>query len=130
MATALDLDIVAFWGFSSQYGTAALFEAVLELIERRRIETVIAVDVGGDILSTDRDRPTVLTPIVDFSCMDLVRALHGRVRTMIAVIDPGICGEVTADSLRTTIDDLAGRNALIDGRPTQCATRPVDVPLR
>jgi hypothetical protein len=102
--------------FSLQYGTRKLVGEFQELVHRRGYECVLAVDVGGDIVADEPDRDTLLTPLVDFSCLSLLASLPSRIATHLAVIAPGVCGEVRSSRLRLTCERLAAANKLLGVR--------------
>lgn len=85
--------------FSLHYGTDALAEELRAFVAERGYDTVVVVDVGGDILGTATDHATMLTPLVDFACLELVVGLPREVEVRLAVIVPGITGEVSGARL-------------------------------
>lgn len=107
---------------SLQYGTAALGAALQELVHRKAYDTVIAVDVGGDILAEEQDRGGLLTPVVDFSCLDLLTELPGEVRTILAVVAPGTCGEVASERLLELRERFIAAGAVLETRPIEAGS--------
>jgi hypothetical protein len=102
----LDLEISAFYLFSLQYGTERLRQELERLIEANAYDAVIAVDIGGDILAREKDFPWLLTPIVDFSCLDILAGLSSALDSHLAVVAPGTDGELPGQNLQEILSEL------------------------
>jgi len=101
-----DLTIQNIYLFSLHYGTYTLFEEIEKLIKENSYDTIIVVDVGGDILAEAKDYQTILTPLVDFTCLELFSNLPAPLAIYLVVISPGICGEVRKERLKAMIAEF------------------------
>lgn len=63
------------YNLSCRYGTAALVDGLNKLISANKYDSVIAVDVGGDILARGKKDPTILSPLMDFTALYVVSQL-------------------------------------------------------
>jgi hypothetical protein len=98
--------------FSLQYGTAALERPFRELVSTGGYDRIVAVDIGGDILARRQEFGRVLTPLIDFSCLELLTALSSSVSVELVVVAPGVCGEVASDALTQIFETLAHGGAV------------------
>ncbi|MCX6781585.1 MAG: DUF1152 domain-containing protein [Candidatus Magasanikbacteria bacterium] len=89
--------------FSLQYGTNKLKRGVQKIVSANKYDLIIAVDVGGDVLARKADIGTVITPIVDFSCINILNDIKTRAKKYLAVISPGVDGELSKQSLKEII---------------------------
>jgi len=109
----LGLGIGAFYLFSLQYGTERLREGLERLIRENSYDALIAVDVGGDILARRQDYPWLLTPIVDFSCLSILGGLGSNIDCYLAVVAPGVDGEIPSHNLTEIFDALESRGLVL-----------------
>ena len=109
----LGLEIGKFYLFSLQYGTARLRNRLERLIKENSYDTVIALDVGGDILARKRDYPRLLTPIVDFSCLSILAGLRSRAKTYLSVAAPGVDGEISCQNLEEIFDEFEQKGLVL-----------------
>lgn len=112
--TRRGVEIDAIYLFSLQHGSQLLLQGLQRLVAERGYDAVVAVDVGGDILGRLDDYPTILTPLVDFLCLDALAGLPRSVRKTLAVMAPGVCGEVSGARLSATLATLSHAEALLD----------------
>lgn len=97
--------------FSLQYGTATLAQELGELVKRESYDLVVAVDTGGDIFARHTDLPRLLTPIIDLSCLEILAKL--KVDTALAVIAPGVDGEISHQDLTEIFEELERKNPVL-----------------
>jgi hypothetical protein len=109
----LDLGIGRFYLFSLHYGTEGFREALEDLVGKNAYDAVVAVDVGGDILARKEDLPSILTPIVDFSCLSILAGLDGRIDRRLIVMAPGVDGELARKNLLEIFDELEQRGLVL-----------------
>lgn len=100
------LEIEKIYLLSLQYGTAKLGAQLERLIKKNSYDSVIALDVGGDILARKKDYPWLLTPIVDFSCLSILAGLRSRIDSYLIVVAPGVDGEIPCRNLLEILDEL------------------------
>lgn len=101
-----DLGIDGIFLFSLQYGTDILLKKIDELIRDQGYDLIVVVDVGGDILTRMKDIHTVLTPLVDLTCLHLLSEISHPVESYLAVIAPGVCGELPPHSLKDIMEEF------------------------
>ncbi|MBU1245875.1 MAG: DUF1152 domain-containing protein [Nanoarchaeota archaeon] len=104
--------------FSLQYGTNKLKVQLENLIKRKSYDLIIAVDVGGDILARKKDLGSIFTPIVDFSCLEILSKLKKPTAKVLSVVAPGVDGELNKKQLNEIFkeykkDDLVLGNEII-----------------
>jgi len=109
-----NLDINDIYLFSLHHGTHKLLYEIIKLIKIKKYDTIFVVDVGGDILARKDDFKTLITPIVDLSCMEIISALPFKGRIFLAVIAPGACGEIPAEQLSIILDEFLTSELYID----------------
>lgn len=109
-----DLRISNIYLFSLQYGTYLLAKEIKNLIKLNNYDTIFVVDVGGDILADEIDYPTLLTPLVDLTCLDLVSEVPSPVNIYLSVIAPGVCGEIHHERMTSIIEDFRKSNFFIE----------------
>lgn len=90
--------------FSIQYGTKRLQMDVAQLIAQQEYDAVFIVDVGGDILARKQDFSRVFTPIVDKTCLQIFNQIETQAEKILAVIAPGVDGELPREVLREVFD--------------------------
>ncbi len=90
--------------FSLQYGIPKPQAEIQKLVDREKYDLILAVDVGGDILARKKDFSQLITPIVDFSCLELIHRVRTKAIKYLAVIAPGADGELSASSLKEIIN--------------------------
>ncbi len=100
--------------FSLQYGTDRLKKDIYELVTTRRYDAIFVIDVGGDILADKNDFSTILTPIVDLACLEIVSELSYSCSIYLAVLMPGVCGEIPLHRIDEIINETKKNNSLID----------------
>lgn len=93
--------------FSIQYGTQRLQTDVAQLMAQQEYDAVFIVDVGGDILARKQDLPRVFTPIVDKTCLQIFSQIYTQAEKILAVIAPGVDGELPREILREVFDDYS-----------------------
>ncbi|MEM3432065.1 MAG: DUF1152 domain-containing protein [Candidatus Bilamarchaeaceae archaeon] len=108
------LGIDQLYVFSLQYGTKAILRALEELISRNNYDLIIAVDVGGDALARKKDFPSLITPFVDLTCIEILSRIKHKVTTKLAIIAPGVDGEINFQGIVEIFEELKKNNALED----------------
>lgn len=100
------LDINNIYLFSLQYGTYILSQEIKRLVQKNGYDAIFVVDVGGDILASENDYQTLLTPIVDLSCLEIISEMPSSVKLYLSVISPGVCGEIGRERMVNIIDEF------------------------
>lgn len=95
MNDELSLGIRELYLFSLQYGTERLKSEIEKLVCKKAYDLIVAVDVGGDILARRKDLPSVFTPIVDLSCLEILAEMDTTAEKYLAVVAPGVDGELS-----------------------------------
>ena len=111
--TELGLGIDKFYLLSLQYGTTKPRDQLERLIRKNAYDAIIAVDVGGDILARKQDYPWLLTPLVDFSCLSILASLPSTVDSYLAVVAPGVDGEIPRQNLQEIFKELESKGFLL-----------------
>jgi hypothetical protein len=89
-------------------GALGMREQVIELIERFSFESVLLVDVGGDLMGVGTE-PTLRSPLADALALASLADLPVPVR--VAVAGPGLDGELSAPYVRARCRELGGELA-------------------
>ena len=89
-------------------GALGMREQVIELIERFSFESVLLVDVGGDLMGVGTE-PTLRSPLADALALASLANLPVPVR--VAVAGPGLDGELSAPYVRARCHELGGELA-------------------
>lgn len=105
MNQELNLGIQEFFLFSLHYGTEKLKSDLGELVAQKNYDLIIVVDVGGDILACKQDFGSVFTPIVDLSCLEIVASIKTSAHKYLAVVAPGVDGEISSQRLGEIISN-------------------------
>lgn len=100
--------------FSLQYGTKKLKQNIQKLVDKNKYDLIIAVDVGGDVLARKADLNKVFTPIVDFSCINILNSIKTSAKKYLVVVSPGIDGELDGTSLKRIIKEYQNKKQIID----------------
>ncbi|MEM4755607.1 MAG: DUF1152 domain-containing protein [Candidatus Woesearchaeota archaeon] len=100
-----NLGIRKIYGFSLQYGTNQLQKDFDKLVEQNQYDLILAVDVGGDILAHKQDFPTLYTPLVDLTCLQILSNSKTTASKQLVVIAPGVDGEICSKRLAQIIDE-------------------------
>jgi DNA-directed RNA polymerase subunit H (RpoH/RPB5) len=92
------------YNLSGRFGTDALIEELEILASQREYDGIIAVDVGGDILSRGKKDPTVLSPLMDFTTLYAVSKLS----TSSVLVEFGLQtdGELRPQGCAEILDEL------------------------
>lgn len=109
----LELGIRRFYLFSLHYGIGKLATALERLIAENAYDAVIAMDVGGDILAREKDYSRLLTPMVDFSCLGILGQINVGADRYLAVIAPGVDGEIPGRQLKEIFEELEARALIV-----------------
>ena len=104
-----DLRINKFWLFSLFQGTIKLKDEIEQMVNQEAYDIIIAVDVGGDILADGLDYQFLITPIVDLSCLTILKEIKTNAQRILTIISPGSCGELPPNSILRHLD----RNSLL-----------------
>ncbi len=99
---------------SLQYGTKLLKEKIQKIVDKEKYDLIIAVDIGGDILARKKDLSFIITPLVDFSCLEIIQSTKTNAKKYLAVISPGVDGELPAPILKNIIKTYSNKNMLYD----------------
>jgi hypothetical protein len=89
-------------------GALGMREQVIELIERLSFESVLLVDVGGDLMGVGTE-PALRSPLADALALASLANLQVPVR--VAVAGPGLDGELSAPYVRARCHELGGELA-------------------
>lgn len=89
-------------------GALGMREQVIELIERFSFDSVLLVDVGGDLVGVGTE-PTLRSPLADALALASLANLPVPVR--VAVAGPGLDGELSAPYVRARCRELGGELA-------------------
>jgi len=89
--------------FSLHYGTEKLRSELEGLVALNNYDLIVAVDVGGDILTLKQDLCSVFTPIVDLSCLEILADMKTTANKYLTVIAPGVDGELSSKQLTEII---------------------------
>jgi hypothetical protein len=89
-------------------GAQGMREQVIELIERFAFDSVLLVDVGGDLMGVGTE-PTLRSPLADALALASLANLPVPVR--VAVAGPGLDGELSAPYVRARCRALGGELA-------------------
>jgi hypothetical protein len=89
-------------------GALGMREQVIELIERFSFESVLLVDVGGDLMGVGTE-PTLRSPLADALALASLADLPVPVR--VAVAGPGLDGELSEPYVRARCRELGGELA-------------------
>lgn len=107
------LKIKSFYLLSLHYGTKKLASALQQLVKKNKYDTIIAVDMGGDILAIKKDYHEITTPIVDLTCKYLLATLPKKIKKYLVVVAPGSDGEINSISLAQTLKDLTKKRVVL-----------------
>ncbi len=105
-----NLCIRNFYLFSLQYGIKRLKKEIEELINNNVYDLIIAVDVGGDILARKKDIESIFTPVVDFSCLEILSSINPSIEKQLVVIAPGVDGELSEKQLVDIFKEYSQQN--------------------
>lgn len=102
-----NLKINKIWLFSLFYGTNKLKNEIEQMINREGYNIIIAVDVGGDILAKESDFQFLKTPIVDLSCLTILKEIKTQAKKILTIISPSSCGELPTHSILNHINHFS-----------------------
>jgi len=109
----LGLGIRDMYLFSLQHGLERLAEALQGLVSSRQYDLIVAADVGGDILARPADYNSVRTPIVDQSCLRLLQTIESDAKLVVAVVSPGVDGEIPLPRMADIIEGTKREGACL-----------------
>lgn len=109
----LDLGLQNIFLFSLQYGSKELARQFQNLVTSLDYDLIIATDVGGDILAGERDFPLLMTALVDLSCLKMLSCLQTNADMQLAVISPGVDGEIPRKRLLEILQNLDRRGCFL-----------------
>lgn len=93
------INIENFYTFSIRFGSETLTKMVNHLIVNNSYDAVIAVDAGGDILADPIRDYFLLSPMLDFSTLNLLNSIKGADVYLLAFA-LGADGEITFSRLK------------------------------
>ncbi len=64
-----------YYDFSTRFGTDKLTNEISQFIEKNKYDVFVQVDVGWDILARGKEDETLLSPIMDFTSLHLLKTL-------------------------------------------------------
>jgi hypothetical protein len=102
----LDLGLANIYLFSLHHGLNELATNLQDLIKREGYDLILAADIGGDILAQRQDLPSLMSPIVDTACMSLLSRMHTFADMQLAVVSPGVDGEISNRRLNEILKNL------------------------
>lgn len=98
---------------SLHHGSRALEIQLQDLASSFGYDLILAVDVGGDILARKKDLPSLMTPIVDQSCLKALSGLQTDADMLLAVISPGVDGEIPRRRLKGIFQELEQKGCFL-----------------
>nr|VFK55742.1 MAG: Protein of unknown function (DUF1152) [Candidatus Kentron sp. TUN]VFK56237.1 MAG: Protein of unknown function (DUF1152) [Candidatus Kentron sp. TUN]VFK65484.1 MAG: Protein of unknown function (DUF1152) [Candidatus Kentron sp. TUN] len=98
------IDVGNIYLLSLHYGTERLRQDLAQLIEKNNYDLILAVDIGGDILTTKQLLPELLNPIVDLACLEVLATCDTDIDMHLIEIAPGADGEFGPDNLRILLN--------------------------
>lgn len=105
------VNIEDFYDFSIRYGTNKLVENVNELVKDKNYDLVVAVDVGGDILARGKKDNTLLSPVMDFTSLYLLK--HLNVDSLLIEFGLGTDGELRSPGMQEILNELRDKQLLL-----------------
>lgn len=113
-------------------GALGLAQQFDQLITGLGVDRLAVVDVGGDIVARGHE-PSLLSPLAD--SLTLAACFHLNIPTTLAVVGPGVDGELSASYVRemlqligarragsVTAEDLGAIRSLLTWHPTEATT--------
>ncbi len=70
------VNISNYYDFSTRFWTARLSQELNKLIQQNQYDLFVPVDVGWDILARWKEDDTLLSPIMDFTSLNLLKTLN------------------------------------------------------
>ena len=105
------VNIKNFYDFSIRYGTKKLAESVNNLIQEKQYDLFVAVDVGWDILAKCAKDSTLLSPVMDFASLNLLKNIS--IDNRLVEFWLGTDGELRLAGMREILKELEEKWLLI-----------------
>jgi hypothetical protein len=102
----LNLGLKNLYLLSLQHGMDRLQTQLQALVSSEKYDLILAADVGGDILAQKSDFSSIKTPIVDQSCLNLLKRLKTDAERVLAVVSPGVDGEIPIPRILDIVNKL------------------------
>ncbi len=93
-----------FYDFSTRYWTKKLAQGVNDLIQEKQYDLFVAVDVGWDILARWARDSTLLSPVMDFASLNLLKNIS--IDNLLVEFWLGTDGELRADGMREILKEV------------------------
>ena len=90
-------------------GSASIRQSIKKLMAAKNLTTVVAVDVGGDVLCKG-DEPTIRSPLCDHIMLKAISCIDNAILTVVGL---GADGELTLDSFAKRFKELLLRDAFL-----------------
>jgi len=104
------INIDNFYNFSIRYGTEKLTQEVSKLAKNKGYDLIVGVDVGGDILARGEKDTTLLSPIMDFSTLQVISNLN--IETILIEFGLGTDGELRPIGMNEIINELTEKKII------------------
>ena len=93
-----------FYDFSTRYGTEKLTQGVNNLIQEKQYDLFVPVDVGWDILARWARDSTLLSPVMDFASLNLLKNIS--IDNLLKEFWLGTDGELRANGMREILKEV------------------------
>ncbi|AAK42522.1 DUF1152 domain-containing protein [Saccharolobus solfataricus] len=102
------------YGICNKDGVIGLYSSLKEFVNKEKIDLIVGVDAGGDVLAKGCEE-TLGSPLIDFiSLASLVKLEEDGYNVMLGVIGSGSDGELQYDYFLKRISEIASLNGLLD----------------
>lgn len=103
-----------YFSFSIRFGTSKLLQELNRLVLCNGYDAVYGVDIGGDILGEMGKDQKLLTPMMDFASLYLLKEIAHQVPSYLMVYALGVDGELEKDRIAEIIEE-SETNGLVKG---------------
>jgi hypothetical protein len=108
------LNINEAYGICNKSGAKGLYNCLKDFVSKEKIDLIIGVDAGGDVLAKGCEE-TLGSPLIDFiSLASLVELEKEGYRVLLGVIGGGSDGELSHDYFLKRISEVALIGGLVD----------------
>ncbi|ACP44465.1 protein of unknown function DUF1152 [Sulfolobus islandicus Y.G.57.14] len=108
------LELEGAYGICNKSGAMGLYSSLKEFANTEKIDLIVGVDAGGDVLAKGCEE-TLGSPLIDFiSLASLVKLEQDGYNVMLGVIGSGSDGELQYDYFLKRISEIASLNGLLD----------------
>lgn len=99
------------YNLSGRFGTDQLVYELQELVNERKYDGIIAVDVGGDILARGKKDSTILSPLMDFTTLYAVSQLD--IPSVLVEFGLQTDGELRPEGCQEIFEELKANRMLL-----------------